>query len=100
MRKVLSDWPIGLSTGSFFQRPIEETLPLIREGGFNLLEICSFPAHLNYHDRAAVSRAAQMMDDLGFEPYSFHAPFADNIDISSPEIAVRRRACEEIFQAA
>jgi sugar phosphate isomerase/epimerase len=96
----MSDWPIGLSTGSFFQRPIEETLPLIREGGFNLLEICSFPAHLNYHDNAAVSRAARMMEDLGFEPYSFHAPFADSIDISSTDVDVRRRSCEEILKAA
>jgi len=96
----MPDWPIGLSTGSFFQRPIEETLPLIREGGFNLLEICSFPAHLNYHDQAAVSRAAQMIDDLGFEPYSFHAPFADNIDISSPDGAVRKRSYQEILRAA
>ncbi len=96
----MADWPIGLSTGSFFQKPIEETLTLIREGGFNILEICSFPAHLDYHDRAAVSRAARMADELGFEAYSFHAPFAENIDISSPDINVRRRSYEEILRAA
>jgi sugar phosphate isomerase/epimerase len=96
----MADWPIGLSTGSFFQKPIEETLPLIREGGFNILEICSFPAHLDYHDHAAVSRAAQMADELGFEAYSFHAPFAEHIDISSLDVNIRRRAYEEILRAA
>ena len=96
----MADWPIGLSTGAFFQKPIEDTSPLIREGGFNILEICSFPAHLDYHDKIAVSRAAQMADELGFEAYSFHAPFAEHIDISSVDANIRRRAYEEIQRAA
>src|SRR6516162_3219396 len=96
----MADWPIGISTGAFFQKPIEDTLPLIREGGFNILEICSFPAHLDYHDKIAVSRAAQMADELGFEAYSFHAPFAEHIDISSVDANIRRRAYEEIQRAA
>jgi sugar phosphate isomerase/epimerase len=41
-----------------------------------------------------------MADELGFEAYSFHAPFAEHIDISSPDTNIRRRSCEEILRAA
>ena len=46
----MSDWPVGLSTGCFFQKSIFDCLETISRGGFNIIEICSFPAHLDYHD--------------------------------------------------
>ena len=30
----------------------------LSRGGFNIIEVCSFPAHLNYHDGDMVARAA------------------------------------------
>lgn len=96
----MSDWPVGLSTGCFYQKSIFDCLETVREGGFNLIEVCSFPAHLDYHDLDAVRRAAKRIEELGLEPYSFHAPFADHIDISSPNPDQRNLGMQEILRAA
>jgi sugar phosphate isomerase/epimerase len=96
----MTNWPVGLSTGCFYDRNILECLELIRESGFSMVEVCSSPAHLDYHDLAAVRAAAQRIEVLGMEAYSFHAPFADHIDIASPDEGRRRAGLEEIIQAA
>ena len=96
----MGDWPVGLSTGCFYQTSIFECLRSIRESGFDMLEICSFPAHLDYHNRDAVSRAAASIRELGLEAYSFHAPFAEHIDITAFHAETRHRAVHEILIAA
>ena len=96
----MSDWPVGLSTGCFSHNSIFDCLETISRGGFNIIEICSFPLHLNYHDIDTVAHAARRVEELGMEAYSFHAPFADHIDISSGDASLREQALTEIFQAA
>ena len=96
----MSDWPIGLSTGCFYQRSIFESLEPIRDAGFTIIEICSFPSHLDYHDHSLVKRAAHRIHELHLEPYSFHAPFADHIDITSLDDGMRNLAIREVTQAA
>jgi sugar phosphate isomerase/epimerase len=91
---------IGLSTGCFHNQNILECLPLIRGSGFSTIEVCSAPPHLDYHDTGAVTRAAQDIVDLGMEAYSFHAPFAPQIDISTPDRARRESSVVEIMKAA
>ncbi len=94
------NWTVGLSTGCFYQESILDCLERIRNAGFSLIEVCSFPAHLDYHDADAVSTAAQKITALGLEPYSFHAPFADHIDITALDPSRRETARQEILQAA
>jgi sugar phosphate isomerase/epimerase len=96
----MATWPIGLSTGCFYRQSIFECLNPIRESGFSLLEVCFSPAHLDYHDMAAVRAAAHRIEELGLEAYSFHAPFAPHIDISALDGSVREAAFREIVQAA
>ena len=96
----MSDWAIGLSTGCFWQTSIFDCLEDIRNSGFSRIEICSFPAHLDYHDVDRVRRAAGLMDELGLETYSFHAPFSDRIDITAPDPQARDFALKELLQAA
>jgi len=96
----MSDWPVGLSTGCFYQKSIFDCLEPIRNAGFHMIEVCSFPKHLDYHDLDTVQRAARRIEELGMEPYSFHAPFADHIDITSPDAGRRKSALHEILQAA
>lgn len=96
----MSDWAIGLSTGCFWQTSIFDCLEPIRNSGFDRLEICSYPAHLNYHDKEAVKRARERIHGLGLEAYSFHAPFSDGIDITSPDQATRDFAMAELIEAA
>jgi sugar phosphate isomerase/epimerase len=96
----MSDWAVGLSTGCFWQTSIFDCLEDIRNSGFGRIEICSAPAHLDYHDVERVNRAAGFINELGLETYSFHAPFSDKIDITSPDTQAREFAKKELFQAA
>ncbi|MBI3928211.1 MAG: sugar phosphate isomerase/epimerase [Armatimonadetes bacterium] len=96
----MHDWPIGLSTGCFYKVGILDCLETIRESGFVLLEICSSPTHLDYHDRNLVEHTASRIRQLHLEPYSFHAPFAEHIDITALDDEVRHRSYHEICLAA
>lgn len=95
----MSDWPVGLSTGCFYQKSIFDCLNLIRSSGFSQIEVCSFPAHLDYHDIGAIRHAREMLSALNIEPYSFHAPFADHIDISASDVEKRNCSLREILLA-
>jgi sugar phosphate isomerase/epimerase len=96
----MTNWRIGLSTGCFYNQPIFDCLPLIRESGFSTIEVCSSPGHLDFHDESAVCRAAQRITELGMEAYSLHAPFAPSIDISSSDARQRDDSVAEIGRAA
>ena len=96
----MTSWPIGLSTGCFYHQSILDCLPLIRESGFSMIEVCSTPEHLNFHDAKSVHRAAERIRELGMEAYSFHAPFAPHIDIASSDEGQRSASVAEIFKAA
>jgi hypothetical protein len=48
---TMSDWRCGISTGCFYKTDILQALPQVRDGGFTTIEVCSFPAHLDYHNR-------------------------------------------------
>lgn len=96
----MSDWAIGLSTGCFWQTSIFECLHDIRNSGFGRIEICSSPSHLDYHDVDRVKQARSLIEELSLEAYSFHAPFSDRIDITSPDRHARDFARDELFKAA
>lgn len=96
----MSDWPVGLSTGCFYQTSIFDCLEPIRNSGFGLIEVCSFPAHLDYHDLQQVRAAHDRIEELGLEPYSLHAPFAEHIDITSLDPSRRGHARDELLRAA
>jgi len=95
----MTDWPIGLSTGCFYHTSILEVLAKIRNSGFDVIEVCSYPDHLDYHDRDTVERVADRIAELGLEPFSFHAPFAEGIDITSPDSEVFDESVNEMMQA-
>lgn len=92
-------WTIGLSTGCFYRHTIFSVLEEIRASGFEIIEVCSFPRHLDYHHEEEVHRAGEMMRRLGLRPFSFHAPFADRIDITALDEKNRTAAVEELITA-
>jgi sugar phosphate isomerase/epimerase len=96
----MTSWPVGLSTGCFYHQSILECLPVIRESGFSMIEVCSSPEHLHFRDLESVQRAAERIQELGMEAYSFHAPFAPDIDIASCDATQRAASIAEIFKAA
>ncbi len=95
----MSDWPCGISTGCFYQTDIREILHEVKDGGFTMIEVCSFPAHLDYHDKGRVADAAARMKDLGLQANSFHAPFAPHIDIASLDARQRESSVAELLTA-
>lgn len=95
----MKPWNIGLSTGCFYSRPILTVLEEIRDSGFKSIEVCSFPAHLDYHNHDDVVRVGEKIRSLGIRPVSFHAPFADRIDITALDPAAREVAVCELLAA-
>jgi len=93
-------WTIGLSTGCFFRRRFLDVIGEIRDGGFDTIEVCSFPMHLDYHNHEAAAEAGARMRALGMRPASFHAPFADRIDITALDSEARAVAVRELIAAA
>jgi sugar phosphate isomerase/epimerase len=96
----MTSWPVGLSTGCFYHQSILDCLPLIRESGFSMIEVCSSPEHLHFRDLKSVQVAAERIKELGMEAYSFHAPFAPDIDIASSDSGQRATSVAEILKAA
>lgn len=96
---MIHDLHFSISTGCFYRQPIADVLHWFAEFGFTDLEICSFPAHLDFHDPQKVRLARQKIEESGLRALSFHAPFADQIDIASWEEPVRRRSVEELLRA-
>jgi sugar phosphate isomerase/epimerase len=96
----MTNWPVGLSTGCFYHQSILDCLPLIRESGFSMIEVCSSPEHLDFYDLKSVDRAVERIKELGMEAYSFHAPFAPKIDIASPDNEQRASSIAEVEKAA
>jgi sugar phosphate isomerase/epimerase len=92
-------WPIGLSTGCFYYRSFFDIIDAVQASGFRQIEICSYPRHLDYHNDDQVRRAGDRLRELDLHPFSFHAPFADHIDITSFDDSVRRAAVEELLTA-
>lgn len=95
----MSDWRCGISTGCFYKTDILRALPIVRDGGFTTIEVCSFPAHLDYHNKEHVRQAAALMDSLGIDANSFHAPFDDKIDIASLDEEHRKFSVREVMKA-
>jgi sugar phosphate isomerase/epimerase len=77
---------------------IFDCLEPIRNGGFCMVEICSSPGHLNFHDLESVNLVAKQLNELGIEAYSFHAPFID-VDISSLDQVHRDYSLHELMIA-
>jgi sugar phosphate isomerase/epimerase len=64
-----------------------------------MIEVCSSPGHLNYHDKNSVKEVSRYISALGMEAYSFHAPFID-VDVSSPDEQHRDYSLHELLTAA
>lgn len=95
----MKPWPIALSTGCFYDRPIFTVLDAVKKAGFAEIEVCSFSKHLDYHNLNDVQRAGELMRALQLAPVSFHAPFASHIDITAMDPHAREIAVRELLAA-
>ena len=95
----MNEWPIGISTGLFYQKNFFDCIREIEGYGFSIIEISSSKTHLDYHSKQDVEKASKLIEKLQLEPYSFHAPFGPDIDITSSDHNRRQQAKHEIFSA-
>jgi sugar phosphate isomerase/epimerase len=96
----MSDWPVGISTGCFYYMSFFDCIEPICRGGFSMIEVASSKTHLDYHDKPSMRKAARILAERGIEAYSFHAPFREDIDVTSLDEAGRHHARREILSAA
>lgn len=96
----MSDWPVGISTGCFYFMNFFDCIEPICRGGFSMIEVASSKTHLDYHDKQAMKRAARVLEERGMEAYSFHAPFREDIDVTSLDHEGRAHARREMIAAA
>jgi len=93
-------WTTGISTGIGYRHPIEQTLQPIREAGFETLEICTAPQHLDLSSGAALQGLRRRIEGAGLRVHSLHAPFGHDVNITSPDAAQRRTALDRLRGAA
>jgi sugar phosphate isomerase/epimerase len=94
------NFEIGLSTGIAYRHPIEQVLPLLRDHGFRAIEISTAPAHLDVGDFARLEAVRRQIDDLALRVHSLHAPFGQDINLTSPDEGQRRDAQRRLTLAA
>jgi sugar phosphate isomerase/epimerase len=93
-------WDIGLGTGIAYRHPITEALRPIAESGVRLIEISTAPSHLDLHHLDRLPEVRRQAADLGLRVHSLHAPFGHDVNLTSPDPAVRRRSLERLTRAA
>jgi sugar phosphate isomerase/epimerase len=93
-------WPIGLSTGIAYRHSIEEVLGPIRAAGLVHIEVSTAPQHIDLRHEGALRHLARRIRDLGLVVSSLHAPFGHDVNLTSPDRALRARSIERLLRAA
>jgi sugar phosphate isomerase/epimerase len=105
LEEVQNRLNLGISTGIFYEKDILETLPFIREAGFQTVEIWAGPQkngeyiHFNWHEPYRVQALAVFLRTLGMRVNSLHAPFSERIDVCSLSELQRRQAVNEVLRS-
>jgi len=91
---------IGVSTQLFGESLLtEDHLRLIKNVGFQLLEVFAAPGHFEWQDRDYVAYMAKVIRDLGMSVYSLHAPWAPGQDIAAVELSQRQASIGAVLKA-
>jgi len=96
---------IGISTGILYKSDLIESLQLIKEAGFDNIEIWAGIGekdkfvHYDYHDWDYTRRLKEKLEELALRVVSLHAPFSQELDISQMEEGKRNFAISEIKKA-
>jgi len=96
---------IGISTGILYKNDLIESLPLIKEAGFDNIEVWAGIGregkwvHYDYHNWDYTRRLKDKLKKLGLRVVSLHSPFSEDLDISRVEEDKRDFAISEIEKA-
>lgn len=92
---------IGISTGFFHGQSIFDALEPIKRSGIKYVELWTFSKMLdeNKHfdplDALQTIRLGKILDEFSIKAVSIHAPFAADLDLSSPDEAIRKEAVRQ-----
>jgi len=92
----------GISTGLFYKTNILEALPVIKNAGFEIVEIWAGTekygafTHFDWHKDNEIRAVELCLKGLDIKVDALHSPFSETIDISSPDEKTRHFAVEEI----
>ena len=93
---------IGISTGILYKNDLIESLQLIKEAGFDNIEVWTGiggegkRVHYDYHNWDYTRRLKEKLKELTLRVVSLHAPFSEELDISQLEEERRDSAVSEI----
>lgn len=96
---------IGISTGILHRMDLIESLKLIKEAGFDNIEVWARGeeegkfVHYDYHDWDYTRRLKGKLEELALRVVSLHAPFSQEMDISQVDEEKRKFAVSEIKKA-
>jgi sugar phosphate isomerase/epimerase len=76
-----------------------EHLIMIKNAGFEVLEMFSAPGHFNWYDKTYISAIAKALKNLNLKVNSVHAPWTPKVDIASLSNAHRRYSVNQVLQA-
>ena len=86
------NWHLGMATGAYLDRRIDDVLPLLGESGVRGVEIGTPPGHFHPEAPHEVEAVADVLRRTALTAVSIHAPFSRSLDLASPDAADRDRA--------
>jgi sugar phosphate isomerase/epimerase len=93
-------WRIGLSSGSWTERPVLEILPTLVASGATGFELGTPPRHFDPWRDEQVVALGQHLAGSALEVVSIHAPFGGALDLAAPNPNHRHGAIGAILMAA
>ena len=102
LRRRHSDKPqLAVSTQVFGERVVTaQHLEVMRNAGFQIVEVFAAPGHFAWDDAHAVGRMAGWLKGLDMRVCSLHAPWAPGQDIAALDDAQRERSLQAVERAA
>lgn len=92
---------LAVSTQVFGEHEINAGhLEIMRNAGFDLVEVFAAPGHVAWEDERAVGRLAGWLRSLGMGVCSLHAPWAPGQDIAALDAVQRERSLRSVQRAA
>lgn len=99
-RRKMNVFVPAVSTFIFENVPLTSSeLSQIKEAGFNLIEIWGNKSHLDFTDPAAIKKIKIPLTSLGIKVASYHGPFGEELDLSSQDETIRRKAVKGVTMA-
>ncbi|MDD4932922.1 MAG: sugar phosphate isomerase/epimerase [Methylacidiphilaceae bacterium] len=94
---------IGLSTGVFYSKAVQEVLPFVARAGFESVELWTGDpvsrAPFDWRNPREVGQVQKLLKGLDLRAASFHAPYSEEADPSHPDPILQKRTLSLLAEA-